>query len=155
MPFLNQFNQFDPSPSTVQSIWSRLLRPDNPVRQNQSSLPQGLVMSVIYMLHLETRLPKYKHNPPKRADGSEGIDEKRREALKRFAKWVPCLCRYECGNEWNFVNEVGLRRPRENEKKCGVQKVLGRGTRIYLNLLEGKNLEAVERTRAIWDRAER
>ncbi|KAM3069549.1 hypothetical protein ACMFMF_008766 [Clarireedia jacksonii] len=155
IPFLNQFNQFEPSQKTVTSIWERLLRPDNPLPLEQTSLPKDLVMSAIYMLHMETALSKYKYNPPTRADGSEGIDKDRREALKRFAKWVPCQCRYECGNEWNFVNEVGLRRPKDNEKKCGLQRVLGRGTRTYWNILEGKNLDAVERTREIWKSAKR
>lgn len=155
MPFLNQFNQFSPGPQKVVEVWSRLLRPDRnlsiPIKQ--SHLPKSLIMSTIYMLHVETTIRKYE--VPHKEDGSEGIDDKRREALKRFAKWVQCQCKYECGNEWNFVNEVGLRRPKDNGRKCGVGRILDRGVGkgMVWNLFEGKNLDAVEKSRKIWNMA--
>jgi calcium-independent phospholipase A2-gamma len=104
-------------------------------------------MATIYMLHIETSIHS-KHERPIMDNGQEGVDMRRREALKRFAKWVPCRCSSDCGKEWNFVNEIGLSRPEGDDDKCGIAKLLGRGS--IRNLVASKNLKALEDTRKFW-----
>ncbi|KAE9378672.1 FabD/lysophospholipase-like protein [Stipitochalara longipes BDJ] len=89
-------------------VWSRLLRLEQ--RGNlilNSQHPKAFVMAVLYMLHVEMCFKSVK---PRLEDGEIGIDMSRREALKRFTKWVRCSCQASCKNEWNFANDTGISR---------------------------------------------
>jgi len=104
-------------------------------------------MAVLYMLHIESCLDVPK---PQLADKNVGVDFDRREALKRFAKWVPCQCDRPCGREWNFVNDIGLCRGGE-ERECGVAKLFEQAS--WLNNFADKEMRSLEETRMLWTEA--
>ncbi|PVH79912.1 FabD/lysophospholipase-like protein [Cadophora sp. DSE1049] len=120
---------------TAIETWRRLLGPAQ--RSGPDILgtahPKAFVMAVLYMLHVEHSFSSMK---PKLPDGEIGVDKDRREALKRFTKWVPCKCQELCGNEWNFANDVGL--PRGNDDKCKIMKFLAQG--VLQNLFKSREL---------------
>ena len=64
------------------------------------------------MLHVE----RFSSERP-RGDGGEAgeVKAKRREILKRYDVWVPCICRKKCRNEWNFASDRGLFRSLSSE----------------------------------------
>ena len=107
--------------------------------------PKAFVMAVLYMLHVEHSFSSMK---PKLPDGEIGVDKDRREALKRFAKWVPCKCQELCGNEWNFANDVGL--PRGNDEKCKIVTFLAQG--VLQNLFKSKELAWLNAMHESWKR---
>lgn len=104
-------------------------------------------MAVLYMLHIESCLDVPK---PRREDKSIGVDADRREALKRFAKWVPCQCNQACGREWNFVSEIGLCRG-GNGSECRVVKLFERAS--WRNFLAAKEMSWLQETRNRWEQA--
>src|SRR5438034_386824 len=104
--FFQQFNpSSSPSRKVIKETWTRLLRDKSNVRDSVHS--KSFVMAVLYMLHIESCFENVK---PRLTDGTIGVDPDRREALKRFAKWVPCQCDEGCRKEWNFANDIGLYR---------------------------------------------
>lgn len=102
-------------------------------------------MAVFYMLHIESCLDVAK---PQLANGRVGVDGDRREALKRFAKWVPCQCHQPCGREWNFVNDIGLSRGGGIGRKCAVARLFERPS--WQNFLAAKEMGWLEETRGLW-----
>ena len=101
-------------------------------------------MAVLYMLHIETFLPN------ERPQDLDGPSEDRREALKRFDRWVQCKCKKRCGREWNFANDVGL--ARGGNGQCDVLKYLGRGNSM-LNLFAQNVEQVLESMRTEWKAA--
>lgn len=99
------------------------------------------------MLHLESCLGVSK---PLLDDKTVGVDDNRREALKRFSKWVPCQCRRPCRREWNFVNDIGLCRGGE-EGKCAVANLFER-TQWGL-VFAGNEIDALQKTWRLWSAA--
>lgn len=99
------------------------------------------------MLHIETSAHT-RHERPVLENGQMGVDLKRREILKRFAKWVPCQCSGNCGKEWNFVNDVGLSRG-GNDEKCRVHKLL-QGHMAKVVMASKSRLKELEDTKRIW-----
>ncbi|KAG4422097.1 hypothetical protein IFR04_004724 [Cadophora malorum] len=132
---------------TAIETWRRLLGPAQ--RSGPDILgtahPKAFVMAVLYMLHVEHSFSSMK---PKLPDGEIGVDKDRREALKRFAKWVPCKCQELCGNEWNFANDVGL--PRGNDEKCKIVTFLAQG--VLQNLFKSKELAWLNVMHESWKR---
>jgi calcium-independent phospholipase A2-gamma len=104
-------------------------------------------MAVLYMLHLESSVDVEK---PRREDNAVGVDRNQREALKRFAKWVPCQCERACGRQWNFVNEIGMSRGGEG-RECGVLKLFERAS--WRNILANKEMGWLMETRKRWEAA--
>lgn len=105
-------------------------------------------MAVLYMLHIE----KYLEDERPLDESKEvGVDNDRREALKRFNKWVPCQCSRSCGTEWNFANDIGLQRGDSTKKLCGVAEFLRRGT--LRNLFASQDGEALKSMRDKWGTA--
>ena len=147
--FLQQFNpSSSPSPTAIVETWRRLLGDQQNTHIQTSIHPKPLVMAVLYMLHLESSLDVAK---PRREDNSVGVDRNRREALKRFAKWVPCQCERSCGREWNFVNEIGMCRGGKEGRECGVLKLFERAS--WRNLLANKEMAWLMETRERWEAA--
>jgi len=104
-------------------------------------------MAVLYMLHVESRPEAPK---PQLANKVVGIDPLRREALKRFAKWVPCQCDRACGREWNFANEIGLQRG-GNGSKCSVARLFERSE--WRNWYVSKEMNWLQEMRRKWEDA--
>lgn len=104
--FAEQFNSYDPRPETIEYIWKRLLTsPSADVRK--TSHPRPFVLAVLYMLHIE----RFSSERPTGDNGLAGeVKGKRREILKRYDVWVPCICRTKCQNEWNFASDRGTYR---------------------------------------------
>lgn len=100
-------------------------------------------MAVLYMLHVEVCFKSVK---PRLDNGEIGIDMGRREALKRFPKWVSCICQDSCKNEWNFANDIGF--SRGGDVGCKVEKLLGRGT--LPNLFKSRELKLLKVMHASW-----
>ena len=80
-------------------------------------------MAILYMLHVEEC---FKSDRPYLENGEIGVDMGRREALKRFTNWVPCICQASCTSEWNFANDIGF--TRGGGQDCKISKLLGEGT---------------------------
>jgi len=137
LSFLQQFNLSRPAPRLIEKIWARTLRDQSNIRT--SSQNKHLTMATLYMLHIETAVTTFE--PPK-------VDMDQRELLKRFAKWVPCRCKKNCGREWNFITGTGLSRGGSAEQKCGVIKYLQSGS--IGNLFSGKDREALLLMREDW-----
>jgi calcium-independent phospholipase A2-gamma len=95
------------------------------------------------MLHVEACFKSVK---PRLDDGEIGVDVSRREALKRFTKWVPCICQVSCKNEWNFANDIGL--SRGGHVGCKIEKLLGQGA--LPNLFKSKELNLLEALHRSW-----
>lgn len=134
--FLGQFNpNKDPSSSTVAKTWSRLLRSRHDVKNSIHRKP--FVLATLYMLHIESRLSV----PDMR------VDSERREALKRFAKWVPCQCDENCEREWNFANDLGLWRG-DRSRVCKVARLFEQNT--WQSFLGKRYLDRLEETRRLW-----
>lgn len=60
-------------------------------------------MAILYMVHMkicEERQPNDLRGGPE--------TEKRLRLLQNYAVWVPCLCKGQCGLQWNFANDKGL-----------------------------------------------
>ncbi|KAK5698262.1 hypothetical protein LTR97_007223 [Elasticomyces elasticus] len=142
--FLQMFNQPKPTPQRVEAVWVRLLHDDSDnVLNTQHSVP--FVMAVLYMLHVEQFWPD--KNPGELdAAGSD-----RREALKRYNRWVPCRCKVDCGREWNFANDIGLSKGGNSKKTCDVNKYLVSAP--VLNLLAFKTRKALEDMNEEWAKA--
>lgn len=100
-------------------------------------------MAVLYMLHIEL---SYKSKKPRLENGEVGVDMIRREALKRFTKWVPCTCQLSCSNEWNFANDVGF--SRGDYAGCKIEKVLDKGT--LPNMFKSKELNLLQAMHENW-----
>ena len=79
-------------------IWYRL------APNIKDTLPKNLTLAFLYMLHVE----KYTNEKPKDEHGKIGIQKKRWRSLKRFGEWVSCACDSNCGQNWNFANDLGL-----------------------------------------------
>ncbi|KAH8595438.1 hypothetical protein B0O99DRAFT_741269 [Bisporella sp. PMI_857] len=111
----------NPNQDIVLMTWKRLLRQG----QQDSKLFLNTIYSkffdmvVLYMLHIELCI---KNKMPVLKNGETGIDMDRREALKRFTKWVPCICQASSQipyrNEWNFANDTGL-----SKRKTGIARL--------------------------------
>ncbi|KAH6723597.1 acyl transferase/acyl hydrolase/lysophospholipase [Leptodontidium sp. MPI-SDFR-AT-0119] len=134
--YLHQIDRSKVIPDiTAIETWRRLLGPAQ--RSGPDVLgtahPKAFVMAVLYMLHVEHSFGSMK---PKLPDGEIGVEKDKREALKRFTKWVPCKCQELCRNEWNFANEVGL--SRGNDEKCRITKFLAQG--VLQNMFRSKEL---------------
>ncbi|PVH70050.1 FabD/lysophospholipase-like protein, partial [Cadophora sp. DSE1049] len=134
--FLDQMSRSS-NPTRLEAIetWSRLLRPEqrsgNLILNSQH--PKAFVMAVLYMLHIEVC---FKSAKPRLETGEIGIDMARREALKRFTKWVPCICQVSCSNEWNFANDIGF--SRGGDAGCKIERLLRQ--RTLQNLFREKEL---------------
>ena len=121
--FKEQFNNYDPSPETIESVWRRLyVSPPDDV--SATSHPRPFVLAILYMLHVERFLSK---RPTGDGGLSGEIKLKRRNLLKRFDTWIPCLCGASCGREWNFINDQGLRAIfGEESKECRIARLVRR-----------------------------
>ena len=79
-------------------IWQRL-------DVTKAQLPEGLVLAVLYMLHLETSTNEM---PPKHKDNTRNISTRRIQILRRFGVWIACACSRDCDRYWNFANYIGM-----------------------------------------------
>jgi calcium-independent phospholipase A2-gamma len=100
-------------------------------------------MAVLYMLHVEVCFKSVK---PRLDNGEIGIDAGKREVLKRFTKWVPCVCQVSCKNEWNFANEIGF--SRGGDAGCGIERLLGQGA--LPGLFRSRELGLLKAMHASW-----
>lgn len=136
------------SPTAI-SVWARLLRPEQKgILILNSQHPKAFVMATLYMLHVEL---SFRSLRPKMENGEEGIDNHRRDALKRFAKWVPCNCQPSCSNEWNFANDIGL--ARGGASKCKIDRYLRQGA--LPTMLKTKEVQDLKAMYESWKDAKR
>lgn len=107
IPVHNFTKEFDdsigPSRAIMRQCWNKVVPRAH--RQGGTLLPlsQGLVLSVLYMLHIFYAL----HESPPSA-----FDSRRHAYLSRFADWTPCCCTLNCGRSWNFISHTGIWRQR-------------------------------------------
>ncbi|KAL8705252.1 MAG: hypothetical protein Q9201_001631 [Fulgogasparrea decipioides] len=110
--FTKQFYKGWPDVRVTRRIWQRLLRPSH-VGIEQTSHRKAFVLAVLYMLHLENY---HKSETPQGCNEQQGkVTDKRANMLTRFDLWIKCHCSTDCCKEWNFVNKLGMFRPREEQ----------------------------------------
>lgn len=159
--FLHQFVQYRnpgkyrPPKATIEHVWSRTLRHQTYSSAEQSELPKGMAMAVIYMLHVETNAATESERPPFEQflrNGFQRLPERtERERCKRFDKWVPCVCEGKCNTRWNFVNDDGLCSEEGNQRACRIIKLRSTNTSKATVVSSTKRvLNALEKMRAEW-----
>jgi calcium-independent phospholipase A2-gamma len=116
-----------------------LLHDKSDVRNSIHRKP--FVMATLYMLHIESCVDVSK---------MVNIDRNRRELLKRFSKWVKCLCNGQCGREWNFVNDIGLSRERHRRGDCDLLKLFDVKNSWKL-MFQNDRVRKLEATRKVWE----
>lgn len=102
-PVLDFIREFDPtagpSHAIIQTYWIKAIPQEHRKPNDLLPLSQGLVLAVLYMLHVFHTL--HKHPPFE-------FSSKQHAYLSRFADWTPCLCPLDCGRAWNFVSSTGI-----------------------------------------------
>ncbi|KAL8718245.1 MAG: hypothetical protein Q9181_008229, partial [Wetmoreana brouardii] len=110
--FAKHFYNGWPDVRVIRRIWQSLLRPPY-LDIEKTSHPKAFILAVLYMLHLEQY---HRSERPHGYDEQQGkVTEKRANMLTRFDLWIKCRCSTKCCKEWNFVNRLGMYRPREEQ----------------------------------------
>ncbi|KAL9112428.1 MAG: hypothetical protein Q9227_003270 [Pyrenula ochraceoflavens] len=120
-------------PTILPLFWSLLALPEKP-------LSKGLTLSLIFMLHLRSTINSW---------SPENVSERRRRILRRAGEWVECSC--GCARRWNFVNDLGMYRPRGETTRCkGIELREAGKLRKKFFSKEGRKVD--EKNREAWKR---
>ncbi|WPH02326.1 Hypothetical protein R9X50_00518900 [Acrodontium crateriforme] len=141
LAFHETFNLINPSAKKVAEVWARLLKDKSDVPNSRH--PVSFVMAILHMLHME------RFDPDQQPTDLYNIEGDRREALKRFDRWVPCECKKKCGRQWNFANDIGFSKGGES-RKCAVENYL-RGN-DFRNAFATKDRAMLEAMHEKWRR---
>uniref|UniRef100_A0A093VH40 Aminodeoxyfutalosine nucleosidase n=1 Tax=Talaromyces marneffei PM1 TaxID=1077442 RepID=A0A093VH40_TALMA len=112
LDFIKEFDQTaGPSHAIIQEYWNKVI--PQAYRKPNALLPlsQGLVLAVLYMLHVFHTL--HEHPPFE-------FDTRRHAYLSRFADWAPCCCPLNCRRAWNFVSYNGIWRRMSDRESDGL-----------------------------------
>lgn len=140
LDFIKEFNQTTGPPhAIIQTYWTKVIPQAH--RKSNALLPlsQGLVLAVLYMLHIFHAL--HIHPPFE-------FDSKRHAYLSRFADWTPCCCPLNCRRVWNFVSYTGIWRHISNRESDGVSARCLVDMHLNHNF---RDVEYVTAYRTTWD----